>query len=207
MRSISTAPGKGDTPTGVNRLSAFVVLAALSTGCASASNGPAITVRGFTPELGRYFDDSADFIEDVDALGGRVASDWRRQVRGLAAESDLIVAVRVETVTLGDDNATSRAFRLTAVASRDPITGVLPADRRVDLRVTEGENGFNGVRQNEQRLQARTFLLFVRWYEEDGIRRAHWHLSPETDALTRRVREVAGIVDPNAPRETVVQQN
>lgn len=191
----------------MNRLSAFVLLAALSTGCASTSNAPSITVRGFTPELARYFDDSADFIEDVDALGGRVASDWRRQVRGLSAESDLIVAVRIETVTLGDDNATSRAYRLTAVAAREPLLGTLPPDRHVDLRVTEGENGFNGVRQNEQRLQARTFLLFVRWYEEDGVRRAHWHLSPETEALTRRVREVAGVVDPNAPRETVVHQS
>jgi hypothetical protein len=166
-----------------------------------------VTTRPFTPELGRYFDDAADFIEDVDALGGRVASDWRRQVRGLAAESDLIVAVRVETVTLGDDNATTRAFRLTAAATRDPIRGTLPADRRIDLRVTEGEVGFNGIQQNEQRLQARTFLLFARWSDDEGTPRAHWHLSPETDALTRRVREVTGINDPNAPRETVVQQN
>lgn len=191
----------------MNRLSAFVVLAALSAGCASAGGGPSITVRTFTPELARYFDDAADFIEDVDALGGRVASDWRRQVRGLSAESDLIVAVRIETVTLGDDNATSRAYRLTAAATREPLVGVLPSDRRVDLRVTEGENGFNAIHQNDQRLQSRSFLLFVRWYEEEGVRRAHWHLSPETEALTRRVREVAGIHDPNAPRETVVHQN
>ncbi len=192
----------------MNRLSAFVLLAALCGGCASTgSQGAGVTTRPFTPELGRYFDDAADFIEDVDALGGRVASDWRRQVRGLAAESDLIVAVRVETVTLGDDNATTRAYRLTAVATRDPIRGTLPADRRIDLRVTEGEVGFNAIHQNEQRLQVRTFLLFARWYDDEGTPRAHWHLSPETDALTRRVREVTGINDPNAPRETVVQQN
>ena len=192
----------------MNRLSAFVLLAALCGGCASTgSRGADVTTRPFTPELGRYFDDAADFIEDVDALGGRVASDWRRQVRGLAAESDLIVAVRVETVTLGDDNATTRAYRLTAVATRDPIRGTLPADRRIDLRVTEGEVGFNAIHQNEQRLQVRTFLLFARWYDDEGTPRAHWHLSPETDALTRRVREVTGINDPNAPRETVVQQN
>jgi hypothetical protein len=192
----------------VNRLSAFVLLAALGGGCASTgSRGAGVTTRPFTPELGRYFDDAADFLEDVDALGGRVASDWRRQVRGLAAESDLIVAVRIETVTLGDDNATTRAFRLTAAATRDPIRGTLPADRRIDLRVTEGEVGFNAIQQNEQRLQARTFLLFARWYDDEGTPRAHWHLSPETDALTRRVREVTGINDPNAPRETVVQQD
>lgn len=192
----------------MNRLSAFVLFAALGGGCASTgTRGADVTTRPFTPELGRYFDDAADFIEDVDALGGRVASDWRRQVRGLAAESDLIVAVRIETVTLGDDNATTRAFRLTAAATRDPIRGTLPGDRRIDLRVTEGEVGFNGIQQNEQRLQARTFLLFARWYDDEGTARAHWHLSPETDALTRRVREVTGINDPNAPRETVVQQN
>lgn len=184
-----------------------MVVAALSAGCARSNNAPTIPVRPFAPELSRYFDDAADFIEDVDTLGGRVASDWRRQVRGLSAESDLIVAVRIETVTLGDDNATSRAYRLTAAAVRDPLAGTLPSDRRVDLRVTEGENGFNAIHQNEQRVQSRNFLLFVRWYDDEGTRRAHWHLSPETDALTRRVREVAGINDPNAPRETVIQQN
>ena len=192
----------------MNRLSAFVILAALCGGCASTrANGTGMTMRPFTPELGQYFDDAADFIEDVDALGGRVAADWRRQVRGLATESDLIVAVRVETVTLGDDNSTTRAYRLTAAATRDPIVGTLPSDRRIDLRVTEGEVGFNAIHQNEQRLQVRTYLLFARWYDDDGTARAHWHLSPETDALTRRVREVTGINDPNAPRETVIQQN
>ncbi len=192
----------------MNRLSAFVILAALSGGCASTrSNVTGMTTRPFTPDLGQYFDDAADFIEDVDALGGRVAADWRRQVSGLATESDLIVAVRIETVTLGDDNSTTRAYRLTAAATRDPIVGTLPSDRRIDLRVTEGEVGFNAIRQNEQRLQTRTYLLFARWYDDDGTARAHWHLSPETDALTRRVREVSGIIDPNAPRETVIQQN
>lgn len=192
----------------MNRLSAFVVLAALCGGCAGArSRGAAVAVRPFTPELARYFDDATDFIEDVDALGGRVASEWRRQVRGLAAESDLIVAVRIETVTLGDDNATTRAYRLTAAATREPIRGTLPSDRRVDLRVTEGEVGFNAIRQNEHRLQSRSYLLFARWYDDEGTRRVHWHLSPETEALTRRVREVTGVTDPNAPRETVVHQN
>ena len=192
----------------MNRLSAFVILAGLSGGCASTrTNVTGMTTRPFTPDLGQYFDDAADFIEDVDALGGRVAADWRRQVSGLARESDLIVAVRVETVTLGDDNSTTRAYRLTAAATRDPIVGTLPSDRRIDLRVTEGEVGFNAIRQNEQRLQTRTYLLFARWYDDDGTARAHWHLSPETDALTRRVREVSGIIDPNAPRETVIQQN
>jgi hypothetical protein len=192
----------------VKRLASFVLFAALTHGCATArSSAAAVTTRPFTPELAPLFDDAADFIEDVDALGGRVAADWRRQVRGLALESDLIVAVRVETVTLGDDNSSSSAFRLTAAATRDPIQGTLPADRRIDLRVTEGEVGFNAIRQNEQRLQSRSFLLFARWYDDDGTTRAHWHLSPETDALTRRVREVTGFADPNAPRETVVRQN
>ncbi|MDB4932108.1 MAG: hypothetical protein JWM10_4592 [Myxococcaceae bacterium] len=192
----------------MTRLAAFVLLAALTGGCATTvSNASGVTTRPFTPELAPLFDDAADFIEDVDALGGRVAADWRRQVRGLSLESDLIVAVRVETVTLGDDNSTSRAYRLTAAATRDPLHGTLPPDRIIDLRVSEGDLGFNAIHQNEQRLQARTFLLFARWYDAEGTARVHWHLSPETEALTRRVREVTGINDPTAPRETVVRQN
>ena len=54
--------------------------AALAGGCAtSGANGAGVTVRPFPSELSRFFDDAADFIEDVDALGGRVAADWRRR--------------------------------------------------------------------------------------------------------------------------------
>ena len=190
----------------MRRLRCLLLASLLSSACATPRNGLPATIRAFTPELGRFFDDAADFIDDVDAIGGRVASDWRRQVTNLSAEADLIVTVRVETVTLGDDNAAARAYRLTAAATHEPILGTLPTDRRIDLRVTEGEGGFNGINQNEQRLQTRTFLLFVRWYDDDGTPRAHWHLSPETPTLIARVREASGALDPNAPRETVIRQ-
>ncbi len=190
----------------VHRFRTTLIAALLVASCATPRNGVPATLRPFTAELGRAFDDSADFIEDVDAIGGRVASDWNRQISTLAAESDLIVSVRVETLTLGGDHDTARAYRLTAAASRDPILGTLPNDRRVDLRVTEGEGGFNGVAQNEQRLQTRPYVLFVRWYNDEGTPRAHWHLSPETTALVGRVREASGALDPNAPREEVIRQ-
>ena len=97
-------------------------------------------------------------------------------------------------------------YRLDTVPTAAPMRGELPPERRVELRVTEGEGGFNMVRGNEARLQTGVYLLWARWYRDpDGEVRAHWHLSPNSEPLLTRVRDAIGMIDPNAPRETVIR--
>jgi hypothetical protein len=162
----------------------------------------------FTDELGRHFDDAVDYVEDADQLGGRVASDWRRQIGTLSEHSDLIVQVRIETLNSGVDASGTANYRLTAVAAGRPLRGAMPRDDRVDLRVSAGEVGYNTVHNNEQRLQApeRRFLLFVKWAEDGARVRARWHLTPHSRAVEARVRDTIGYLDGNAPRETVVRR-
>lgn len=160
----------------------------------------------FTPDLAAFFDDAVDYVENVEDLGGRVASDWRRQIDGLAQNSDVITVVRVETVTSGTESSSSGSMRLTTVSSRAPLRGTVPDDRRIDLRVSEGEVGYNTVRNSSTRLQSREWLMFVRWYDDaDGQVRPHWHLTPATPAAIQRAQDAIGYIDPNAPREQVVR--
>ncbi len=189
------------------RLSLVLALALGGVACSSSSaNSRRVVAAPFTPELAAFFDDSVDYVENVEDLGGRVASDWRRQIDGLARNADIIVVVRVETVTAGAESTSSGSYRLTTVATRSPMKGTLPDDRRVDLFVSEGEVGYNTVRNSATRLQSREWLLFVRWYDDvDGRVRPHWHLTPSTPAALQRAQDAIGYVDPNAPREQVVR--
>ena len=181
-------------------------LAAL--GCsASTSTGPEVS-SPFTEQDGRLFDDSVDYAENVQDLGGRVASQWRRQVDGLSRGADLIALVRVETVNSGHETNGASLYRLDAVVTGAALKGQLPADRRVELRVSEGATGFNQVRGNESRLQSAVYVLWARWYRDaDNSVRAHWHLSPNNPQLIARVHDAIGYIDPNAPRETVIRNN
>lgn len=187
----------------------FALVTALGGACTSTTSNAvrANVVSGpFTTELAGFFDDAVDYVENVEALGGRVATEWRRQLDGLANNADIIVVVRVETITSGSESSSAGSYRLSTVATRDPIRGTLPNDRRLDVTASEGEVGYNTIRSGSSRLQARDWLMFVRWYEDaDGQVRPHWHLTPATEQALQRARDAIGYVDPNAPREQVVR--
>lgn len=198
----------------MNRMSAIdaraslVALSLMATlGCSATTNGgaPAVTSE-FSAQDATRFDDSVDYAENIQQLGGRVATQWRAQVDGLSNNADLIVAVRIETVNSGTEPSGSSVLRLDAVATESPIRGQITTDRRVELRASEGESGFNQIHGNETRLQRGVYVLWVKWYSDaDHTVRAHWHLSPRSDALVARIREAIGYIDPNAPRETVIR--
>lgn len=184
----------------------LLVAAFVAPGCASTGSNGRITARPFPAELGRHFDDGADYIENVEELGGRVAAEWRTSIDTLAREADLIVVVHVETVTGADDAASSRNYRLTALSRGAPLRGTVARDGIVDLRTEEGAAGYNTIRGNYSRLQSRNFLLFARYYNDpEGVVRPRWHLTPDTPAAQQRARDAIGYIDPNAPTETVVR--
>lgn len=181
-----------------------VLLLALSGACSGAQQ--ARPPRPFTPQLARFFDDSVDYVQDVEGLGGRVAADWQAQIDGLSRESDVIAVARIETVVLGTDIDGSRNYRLTAALS-DVIKGEAPRDNHVALRVSQGQVGYNTVAGRETRLQSGRYIAFIRWYTDGaGELRAHWHLSPYSDSLLSRVRNNTGWVDPQHGRERIVRQ-
>ncbi len=188
----------------------LVPVLCLALGAAAGCSAPTRQIRPTTPftaEMGHLFDDSVDYVQNVDGLGGRVASEWEAQIRGLSRASDLIGVANIETVLQGQDSDGSRIYRLTAHVT-SIVRGDPPEDHRVQLRVSQGQGGFNTVQGREERLQRGQYVMFVKWYTDGaGAVQAHWHLSPHSDALVARIRTASGVEDQQLGTERVVRQD
>ena len=175
-----------------------------SVGCAAGPAHLQIS-SAFTPELARVFDDAVDYLQNVDGLGGRLATEWQEQTDALSRNADLIAVVRIETVVQGTTVEQVRDYRLSALVS-EVITGTPPPDRRVSLRTLEGQAGFNTISGREDRLQTGSYVLFVKWYRDaHGDVRPHWHLTPNSPQLVRRIRVASGIIARQEGEERVVR--
>jgi hypothetical protein len=179
----------------------IAVALALASGCV-----PRAEIRPtspFTSEMARHFDDSVDYISNLDDIGGRLGADFRTQLEFLARQSDLVAITRIETVTVSQDPDGTQSYRLTAEVL-ESIRGQVPEGNRVGLRATQGQPGYNTVQGRQERLSANRWLLFVKWYIDGvGDVRPHWHLSPATDALVRRIRILSGTVVEDGFRRVV----
>lgn len=169
---------------------ALALCFALLAGCASR---PQIQTTGpFTAEMGRYFDDSVDYISNLDDMGGRMASDLNSQLAYLGRTADIIAVVNIETIAVSSDADSGQAYRLVANIA-ETLHGTAPADNHLQLRAVQGQAGYNTVQGRQDRLQSGRWLVFARWYTDgQGEIRAHWHMYPHSDALVRRMREANG---------------
>jgi hypothetical protein len=185
---------------------AFVLASSLALASCATARPQIRPTTPFTPAMARLFDDSVDYVQNVEGLGGRIAREWQSQIDGLVADSDLIATVSIETVVLGTDADGSRSYRLLARV-HDDVRGQIPDDERVPLRVAEGQTGFMTVSGKESRLQSSRYLLFVKWYTDaTGALRAHWHMSPFSDPLLSHVRQQTGLGGGPRGAEHVVSQ-
>lgn len=157
----------------------------------------------FTPEMAQYFDDSVDYVTNVENLGGRLAADLQTQLNFLSRNADLVSVVRIETVTVSEDAENTQAYRLSAVVV-EPVKGTVPEDNHVNVRAVQGQPGYNTVQGRQDRLQSGRWILFAKWYTDGaGELRAHWHLYPHSDAMIARVRQLTGTATSGGEFRTV----
>jgi hypothetical protein len=169
---------------------ALALAITLTSACASR---PQIRTTGpFTPEMARHFDDSVDYITNLDNMGGAMAADLNTQLSFLGRNADLIAVVHIETVAVSQDPDGTQAYRLVSVIA-ETLHGTAPADNHIQLRAVQGQAGYNTVSGRQDRLQNGQWLVFVRWYTDgQGEVRAHWHLYPHSEAMVNRYREAIG---------------
>ncbi len=186
---------------------AFIGFALIATPACGPATRNIRPTSPFTAEMGRLFDDSVDYVQNIEALGGHLAEDWGTQIDGLSRGSDLMAVAQIETVLQGQDSQGARIYRLTANMT-DIVRGEAPADRHVQLRVSEGQAGFNTVAGKEDRLQRGRYMVFVKWYTDGaGEVQAHWHLTPYTDELLARVRRTSGVEAQQIGAERVTRRD
>ncbi len=163
------------------------VLLLLIAGCGGSPEGRTTVTSAFTAEHALLFDDGVDFVHDPSVLEGRWRSDWSEELEERVKQADWIGRVAINTVRIDVDLDRKETYRLYAEIEQ-LLTGEQPPEE-VMLPVREGEPGYGTVHGNDERIRQQPFVAFVKWYTDDrGRVMPHWHLSPATDAISRRVQ-------------------
>jgi hypothetical protein len=159
------------------------------TGCGGAAKKTPITPT--TPEQLRVFEHGVDFVAALEGIEGRWRDDWDRELQERVGAADFIGTVHVETLLTETDPEQTVTHRLVARVTRN-ILG--DAGKTLELRVREGEPGFPTIHDNVSRIQARDFLAYVKWFNDDaGDRAAHFHLSPASEPVVGETERVIGM--------------
>lgn len=152
-----------------------------SVGCGGGS-AEMIKVTTFTEEDAKYFDNSADFVADPNALEGRWNEDWQRDLEGRVEHSDYIGTVKIVTLVTNVTPEKKTSYCLTAAVDKT-LKGKSSSDG-FSLSVGEEEDGYPTIDANRQRILNRSFLAFIKWRKtESGTIEARWHLSPASDEV------------------------
>ncbi len=170
-------------PRGRARVDAVRVLSAaiacFGIGCAGASSNAPRT--DFRPSDVALFDNAVDLVEAPVIVEGEWSGAFERRV----GRADLIAVVRVDS--LSSDLVKRRSTYRISVRVEERLKGSSASE--IALRVRDDEPGYPSVRVNEDRLLHNPLVAFVKWEDgpESSERIAHWHLSPDSDAVRDKI--------------------
>jgi len=176
---------------------------------ACAGKGKNVSYVAATPEQLRVFEQGVDFVAALEGLEGRWRTDWDRDLQERVGGADFIGLVHIDTLLTETDPEQVVTHRLVGRVTRS-IYG--NAGKSLELRVHESDAGFPTIHDNLTRIQAREFLVFVKWYRDDsGERAAHFHLSPASEPVVSEAEKMAGVRGDSVTQEpegrTIVHTN
>lgn len=182
-------------------------LGGVACGGASTNN---VRYTPLTPDQERVFEHGVDFVAALEGLEGRWREDYERDLQERVAGADFIGIVKIGTLLTETDPEQRNTHRLVASASRTMAGEDL---KNLELRTRQGQTGFPTIHDNLQRIEAREFVVYVKWYRDDqGERAAHFHLSPASEQIVSATESVITLANKapagDAPTErTVVHTN
>lgn len=162
-------------------------LALLSASCGAGTAELEITVTPFTSEHEPIFENGLDMVRDPEALGGGWLATWERELDARITHADVVALVTVRAVRTDTDLERRDTFRL---VNRVDRTYLGDLDEEVTLSVAQGETGYATVETNERRLLDAQFIAFIKWQDGESGVRSRWHMSPATEAVATRVRDL-----------------
>jgi hypothetical protein len=173
----------------------IAAIACWGIGCAGAtSNVPTSAFRASDASL---FDHAVDRVRAPVTVDGELSAAFERRV----VRSDFIAIVRVASIS-SDWVRRRSAYRL-AMKVKERLKGSWP--KELVLIVHDDQPGYESVKSNEDRLLRDSFVAFLKWENQagDSERIAHWHLSPDSDAVREQIDYLLGrpASDPNAAGE------
>lgn len=165
------------------RLLSFSI-ASLGLAACGAAAPPVRVTSPTTPAELRVFDHGVDLVDDPEILAGQWRESWGAELQTRVGSADIIALVRVNSAQATRIPDQGPSVRLDIEPDRALLGEVVD----IDLVSTEGDGGYVSIDRNQTRLLSTNFVLYIKWYQSDaGVIAAHWHLSPATQAVVRRV--------------------
>ncbi len=160
----------------------------LAAGC-GPKHGNLTVNKPWDPDYAEYFDDSVDFTMNPDSLSGQWMYSYRLELEGRVSLADYIVALRVQSVSVEEDNDGHQIKGLHTEIEKD-VKGAFPG-KTLTLTVPDTQPGFDSFSEDDARLTDKVFLAFLRLYkdEEDKVG-IHWHLSPLSKGLMKAMDDI-----------------
>lgn len=168
----------------------------------SACGGPVErVVTPFLEEHAPLFENGLDLIRDPAGMEGSWLETWEQELDSRVTHADLVLLVTVRTIRQDTDLDRRDTFRLIVHVDRKLLGDV---EEELTLVTRQPDAGFQTVETNERRLLDQQFIAFVKWQRDEATQEIlpRWHLSPATDAVAARVRDLL-----EQRRQIVQQQN
>ena len=135
----------------------------------------------------RFFDDGADLLDDPLKLTGRNRIDQKALIEGRASTADFIAVVDLLSIQTARD-ANGQVQKYLSARTIKNLYGRIPADE-FRLVSRPASSGYVLIERYEAGLKGK-FIVYVRWFKRpDQTLGHHFHLSPASDVLVRRVEE------------------
>jgi len=190
------------------RFPACLLLFALA-GC-GASGPIQRDITPFTAEHEPAFENGLDMVRDPEALGGAWLRTWEEDIDRRVTLADVVALVTVKTFRTDVDLERNETYRLVTEVEREYL-GEL--EDEIVLTVSASEAGFGTISDNERRILDSQFIAFIKFQEApDGSIRARWHLSPASEPVARRVRDLLRerrdvVEDDGTRRRVIIHRN
>ncbi|MFK7992163.1 MAG: hypothetical protein AB8I08_39455 [Sandaracinaceae bacterium] len=163
-----------------------------------AACGPAtpnvaeLDLEPYNEEHAAVFENGVDMVADPQALGGSWLRTWEEELDQRISMADLVALVTVRAMRHDTDLERRDTLRLVAHPDRVFLgQETITEGQDILFSVREGEGGYGTVENNERRLLDSQFFAFVKWERDSADQLIpHWHLSPATDDVALRVRDV-----------------
>lgn len=150
----------------------------------------------YTAEAAALFDDT--LASEIFGVPGaeQTPAHQQRRLYGRVSEADVIVPVRVATVTR-DGIGEHVRYNLSLAPIADPLRG--STEGTVEVEVGPTSPSFALVRSEDTRLVGRQLLLLMKRFDESGVTTNHFRGEPATPENIERVRKLMALDELNEP--------
>jgi hypothetical protein len=153
---------------------------------ACGGGSSSVKVSELTEQDVKLFDNNVDFVLDPEVLEGRARQELESDLQERYELSNFAGVVTVTTLLSDIDLEKHSTVRLASTVVKE-LQGKAPSKDMI-FAVSENQDGYFGVTNNQQRLLNQRFIAFVKQFKQDkGEVVTRWHLSPASDKIMAKI--------------------